>query len=156
MGVDPSIRKTGYSIIRFEKETRTLECLEASVIKLKTTLDIHTRLHVIYKYLEKEIEYFGVDAVGIESAFVNKKYPKACLSLSQVRGVVLLLVAEKNLKLMNVAPKEAKKIATMSGSAGKDFVQNMCNSIFNTGIKSHDASDAVAIALFTAINLSKN
>lgn len=156
LGVDPSIKNLGYSIVTFDKKTNDLKCHEASVLRLKSSVDIHTRLHIIYKHLEEIIRQYKVNTVGVETAFINHKYPSACLSLSQVRGVVLLLSAENNCELINVAPAEAKKLTTTSGNANKRLVQNMCNSIFNTGIKSHDASDAVAIALsavFKNVNL---
>lgn len=151
LGIDPSINHTGYSVITFDTKTNELKIVESSVIKCKSSQSVDSRLLFIYNHLNKKFEDYNINAVGVETAFISHKFPKACLLLSNVRGVVLLLAAQKKVNITDVFPKEAKKAVTMFGGANKQFVKNMVNKIFNKKIKNEDESDATAIALFTMV-----
>ncbi len=78
---------------------------------------------------------------------------KTAFSVGQARGVVLLVAAQANIEIIEIAPLRLKKVLLGSGLAKKKDVQNFVKDYFGLESipKPDDAADAVAIALSQAL-----
>lgn len=145
LGIDPSIRSTGYGIIEYSQNNYTV--LSHGVIKPSRRLIFHQKIYEIKNQLEKIIETFSPDEVAIENPFYAQNI-KTAITLGQVRGATLVAVASHNCSLYEYSPLEIKKAVTGYGQADKNQVKTMIKSLLkieNEDIET-DASDALAAA----------
>ena len=90
---------------------------------------------------------FKPDEIAIENPFYAQNI-KTALILGQVRGAVLVAVANNGLPLFEYSPLEIKKSVTGYGQADKNQVRLMVSTLLQIENKSLeiDASDALATA----------
>jgi len=88
------------------------------------------------------------DEAAVEETFQSVNAASA-IKLTEVRGAVLLVLAEAGLKVGEYSPARIKLAVTGNGRADKEQVQWMVRSLLNLAepVASFDASDAVAVAL---------
>jgi len=143
LGIDPGVRNTGFGIIEYCGNDYSV--LSFGVIKPSKKLLFHQKIMMIKNSLVDIIRRFEPDEVAIENLFYAQNV-KTALSLGQVRGAVLIAVAEQNCALYEYSPLEIKKAVTGYGQADKNQVQQMIKillKIENEKLET-DASDALA------------
>lgn len=145
LGIDPSVRSTGFGIIAYEEETYRL--VTSGAITPSRNLPFHHKMAAIKNRLEEIIATYGPDEVAIESPFYAQNI-KTALTLGQVRGAALVAVASRDCPLFEYSPLEIKKAVTGYGRADKNQVRTMILTLLNVPEKnlSTDASDALAAA----------
>ncbi|MFP4081487.1 MAG: crossover junction endodeoxyribonuclease RuvC [Candidatus Aminicenantes bacterium] len=150
LGIDPSIRSTGFGIIEYSSKDRKV--VSYGVIKPSPRLLFHHKINEIKSHLEKLIQDHQAEEVAIENPFYAQNI-KTAITLGQVRGATLVAVALQNCFLYEYSPLEIKKAVTGYGQADKNQVKTMIKSLLNIQDKkmSTDASDALAAA-FCHIN----
>ncbi|MFW6160232.1 MAG: crossover junction endodeoxyribonuclease RuvC [Acidobacteriota bacterium] len=145
LGIDPSVRATGFGII--SQEEKTLKVLDYGVIKPSRKQLFHHKINTIRSAIEELIIAHQPDEVVIENPFYAQNI-KTALTLGQVRGAALVAVASQNRPLFEYSPLEIKKAVTGYGQADKFQVQTMIKNLLN--INDHsislDATDALAAA----------
>ena len=145
LGIDPSIKSTGFGIIEYVNNTYTV--LSSGVIKPSRQKLFHHKINEIKSRLEELIKDFEPDEVAIENPFYAQNI-KTAITLGQVRGAALVAVASHNCSLHEYSPLEIKKAVTGYGQADKNQVRMMVKTLLN--IKDEkletDASDALATA----------
>ncbi|MFQ6070293.1 MAG: crossover junction endodeoxyribonuclease RuvC [Candidatus Aminicenantales bacterium] len=146
LGIDPSIKSTGYGIIDFSDNNYTV--ISHGVIRPSRRLAFHLRIFAIKNQIEQIIDTFSPDEVAIENPFYARNI-KTAITLGQVRGAALVAVASQNRSLYEYSPLEIKKAVTGYGQADKEQVKTMIKALLNLeGEKLEtDASDALAAAL---------
>lgn len=146
LGIDPGIADTGYGIIK--DEGGKLTCLKYGSIKTQSGLDLSLRLKLLYEELGEIIDEYVPEEAAVEKIFFNKNV-KTALIVGQARGVVLLLLKQKNLPLSEYTPGQIKQSVASYGKADKRQVQKMVKLIL--GLKTlpqpDDAADALAAAI---------
>jgi len=145
LGIDPSVRSTGYGIIEFSQDAYTV--LGYGVIKPSRRLLFHQKINEIKNQVENLINTFSPEEVAIENPFYAQNI-KTAITLGQVRGATLVAVASQNCTLHEYSPLEIKKAVTGYGRADKEQVKTMIKvllKIEDDGIE-EDASDALATA----------
>lgn len=146
LGVDPGTGILGFGIIDYIKGKTTL--VDAGVIKTPVKQEDSDRLLTIYEELEQLIKEYKPDAMSVEKLFFVRNITTA-MSVSQARGVVLLLGKQHKLELYEYTPLQIKQSVTGYGKAEKHQVQEMVKVIL--GLKSvpkpDDAADALAAAI---------
>ena len=145
LGIDPGISRTGYAIIKYEKgEPKLLAC--GCITTLPKTAEA-VRLLEIKNDLASIIKKYRPEAMCVETLFFATNI-KTAMAVGQARGVVILLGAEHNLKIIEVSPLQVKIAATGYGKADKAQVQRMIQTILKLKKipKPDDAADAAAIA----------
>jgi len=145
LGIDPSVRSTGYGIIEFSQDAYTV--LGYGVIKPSRRLLFHQKINEIKNQVENLINTFSPEEVAIENPFYAQNI-KTAITLGQVRGATLVAVASQNCALHEYSPLEIKKAVTGYGRADKEQVKTMIKvllKIEDDGIE-EDASDALATA----------
>ena len=145
LGIDPSIKATGFGIIEFSQNSYTV--IHNGVIKPSRRQLFHHRVNEIRTGLEEIIKTYKPDKVAIENPFYAKNI-KTAITLGQVRGAALVAVASHSCSLYEYSPLEIKMAVTGYGRADKNQVRAMIRTLLD--IKDEkletDASDALATA----------
>lgn len=153
LGVDCGSVKTGYGII--ETDGRDHRLIVAGVIRVKSTLPLHTRVTEIARELRELIRRYTPEAAAVEEVFYSLNV-KTALNLAHVRGVVLLAISEAGLEFGEYSPLEVKTSVVGYGRAEKQQVQMMIHSLLRleSAVRSEDACDALAVAVCHATRTS--
>jgi crossover junction endodeoxyribonuclease RuvC len=147
LGIDPGTATTGYGIIK-EEENGNLKILDFGVIRTSPDQSQANRLFHLYKRIKEIILLHHPDMGAVEKLFFERNVSTA-LNVGQARGVVLLAMAEINMRIGEYTPLEIKQAVAGYGGADKKQVQQMVKVIL--GLKSiphpDDAADALAVAI---------
>lgn len=147
LGIDPGTTRIGYGII--EKTRAGLGCLGYGVIGQPT--NNIGGIVVVIKDLNKIVRKYKPDLVGLEKIFYFKNQ-KTVISVSEMRGVILSVLAVNKIPVNEFTPLQVKQAVSSYGRAGKDQVQEMVRIILHIEerIKLDDAADGLAIAICCA------
>jgi crossover junction endodeoxyribonuclease RuvC len=106
------------------------------------------RLFTIYNELKEIIAELKPDVLSVEKLFFAQNVTTA-MSVSQARGVVLLLGRQHNMELHEYTPLQIKQALTGYGRADKKQIQEMVRVML--GLKDVPKPDDCADALAAAI-----
>ena len=159
LGIDPGTATTGFGIIRQTKNQP--ELVDFGVIATKKTLSDAERLEILAEDVNQLIKKYSPNAVGVEKLFLTTNQ-KTVMTVSQARGVVLLICQKHKLPIFEFTPLQVKSFICGYGKADKKQVQYIVQKTFKLRSvpKPDDAADALAIALcaghhFTRQNFTK-
>jgi Holliday junction resolvasome RuvABC endonuclease subunit len=140
-----------FSIVNIETRLYVLENLipvmddnfNKLLYKLSVIQDIVTDLYVAYNPI----------ALGVETSFLNTRFPKAVLQLSQYVAVIehTMYTLNTRIKMFRYMPRYIKRILGAGGSADKDDMMVTMSAIdeltnhINPYILSEHEVDAIAI-----------
>jgi len=149
LGVDPAAAgATGYGII--ESDGRSSRMLRFGALRATRKGPEHfpQRLREIHNMLSELIEEFQPHGVAVESVFTALNV-KTTLRLAEVRGVVLLAAAQRDIPVCSYSPREVKASVAGYGHADKQQMQLMVRALLNMTETPEpaDAADALAVAL---------
>jgi len=147
LGIDPGIATTGYGTI--SSKTRDIfEVLDFGIITTKKTSTESERLEILSRDLHKLIKKYKPERIGVEKLFFTTNH-KTAMSVSQARGVVLLIAQKNRVPAFEFTPLQVKSMVCGYGKAPKSQVQFMVQKAFKLKSlpKPDDAADALAIAL---------
>lgn len=145
LGIDPGSKVTGYGLIEV-RETK-IHHIDCGGIHIPVKEPMEMRLLYIHRKIRELLTRFKPDLASVEDVFFAKN-ARTSLILGQVRGVILLALAEFGIPFSSYPPCEVKKAITGYGVATKDQVQYMVKCLL--GLKEEafeDASDALALAI---------
>ncbi len=145
LGVDPSLRSTGFGLIEARGSQMTAIC--HGHIQNPPSLLPSRCLVRIGDALANLIREHKPDVMAVEG-LVYVQNTKIALTLGQVRGVVIAAAAASGLPIYEYAPRKVKQSVTGLGGAGKTQVGNMVKALL--GLKEApqpDAADALALAI---------
>jgi crossover junction endodeoxyribonuclease RuvC len=149
-GLDPSLRSTGYGIVRVEG--RDLRALGYGVIKNADKLTPSRCLETIHREVSTLLSQHKCDAAAVEGVIYLQNVQTA-ITLGAARGAALLAMAQAGLPIYEYAPRRVKAAATGRGGAQKAQVAFMMRALLGlTENPPHDAADALAIAVTHAQN----
>ncbi len=148
LGIDPGTATTGFGIIQSSKKSNDFTLVDFGVITTKKTLGDAKRLKILADDLKKLIKKYKPDAVGVEKLFFTTNQ-KTVMTVSQARGVVLLICQTLNLPILEFTPLQVKSFICGYGKAEKKQVQYIIQKTFKlkSAPRPDDAADALAIAL---------
>ncbi|MCB1050797.1 MAG: crossover junction endodeoxyribonuclease RuvC [Acidobacteria bacterium] len=145
LGLDPGSQTTGVAVIQVNGNRLT--ALHGEAIQLKT-LALPERLVKLEATLLGLIDVHQPQVLVVEKVFHGVNV-KSTLMLGQVRGVVLLCAAKRQVPVEEYNPTEVKKAVVGFGRAEKQQVQMMVKHLLNlpTIPTPHDIADAYALAI---------
>ncbi|MCP5506655.1 MAG: crossover junction endodeoxyribonuclease RuvC [Chlamydiales bacterium] len=154
LGIDPGTRITGYGII--ETNLRTYSPLDFGCIRPPATLSLHERYAVIHEGIEHLLDAYPIEAVSVETQFVSRNAQSA-IKLGMARGVAILAATKRKIPVFEYAPKKAKLAVVGTGSATKEQVQRMMQTLLHLKElpKPEDAADALALAIAHANSIKQ-
>lgn len=149
LGIDPGLASTGAVVIEAGEE---LVIFHKEVIRTKPEQKITERLGIIAHSLERVIDTYKPQVLGLESAFIRRDAPQTGLSLGKVLGVVILTAYRKKLELLEITPREVKETLTGYGNAAKGQIGRAVAVRFGLAepLRPDHVADAAAIALTAA------
>jgi len=146
LGVDPSLRATGYGVIRGESEKNRAVGSYGTVVN-PPSLSHPNCLERIFDRLSEVIASEKVEVMAIESTIYVQSY-KTAIILGAARGSALLAAAKAGVPVFEYAPKRVKQAVVGRGAAGKHQVGFMVRALLGlTETPESDAADALAVAL---------
>lgn len=156
LGIDPGTATTGYGIISSAEKKGDYRLVNFGVITTKKTLSDAERLEILAKDLEFLLKKYNPDAVGVEKLFLTTNQ-KTVMTVSQARGVVLLVCQKHKIPILEFTPLQVKNFVCGYGKAEKKQVQYIVQKTFRLKSvpKPDDAADALAIALCAAFHYQK-
>ena len=149
LGVDPAAAgATGYGVIESDGRRSRMLRFGALPATRKGPEHFPERLREIHAMLSELIEEFEPQGVAVESVFTALNM-RTALKLAEVRGVVLLAAAQRNISVHSYSPREVKACVAGYGHAGKEQMQQMVRAMLGMSETPEpaDAADALAVAL---------
>ena len=147
LGIDPGFKATGYGFI--ECQNRSMKVLEAGTIEPKIKDNIQNRILKIYLCLDQLLVSYKPDILVLEQLYAHYKHPATASKMGHVRGVICLLCAQKNIKLVEYSVKRIRKAICGNGNATKAQVSRIVGHTFKIDERKLplDATDALGLAL---------
>jgi crossover junction endodeoxyribonuclease RuvC len=145
LGVDPSLRGTGFGIIQLAQPFP--ETLAHGTISCPKNWERSRCLAKISKTLREEIEKHRPTVCVIEGLFFAQNLQTA-LIMGEARGAAMAAVAESGIEIFEIAPRKVKQAIVGYGAAQKSAVAKMVQRLLNLSKPpAPDAADALALAL---------
>lgn len=151
LAIDPGSVTAGYALL--QKEGRKIHYVTSGILKFNGQIEFLHRIKSIYDQTLELIEKHQPDEVALES-LIFVKSPDALIKLAQSRGTMLAAISQKyHEKIFEYSPNLVKSTVAGHGHADKEGIQKVLLQYFGlTNFKTHDESDAVAIALCHLLN----
>lgn len=145
LGIDPSLRGTGYGVIRTGRGGP--RAVAQGVIACPPGWERSRCLFRIAEALRDVVREHRPGVCVIESLFYAQNYQTA-LIMGEARGACLVAVAEAGLSVFEMAPRRVKQAIVGYGAAQKLAVAKMVQRILDLPEPPPgDAADAFALAL---------
>ena len=154
LGIDPGVARVGYGVLEANGD-RIVASSHGCIETAKT--EMHgNRLVAVRQGMEALINRYNPAVIGLEKLFFEKNV-KTALSVSEARGVLLLVAAERKIPVIEMTPLQVKQSITGNGRADKRQMQEMVKILLKLSVipKPDDAADALAIAM-TCLRLSRS
>ncbi len=145
LGVDPSLRGTGYGIIRLGQPHH--EVLAQGTIKSPASWERSRCLLHIATALRDALKNHQPTVCIVEGLFFAQNLQTA-LIMGEARGASLVVAAEAGMEIYEIAPRKVKQAIVGYGAAQKSAVAKMVQRLLRLEEQpSPDAADALALAL---------
>jgi crossover junction endodeoxyribonuclease RuvC len=146
LGVDPGTNVLGYGVI--EVKGQKIKVIEIGVVSMAHLEDHPEKLKKIFERLREIIVAHRPDEMAIEAPFYAKNV-QSMLKLGRAQGVAIAVAMVNGLDVTEYSPRKIKQSVTGKGSATKEQVAAMLETILHTKLDNHtlDATDALAAAV---------
>lgn len=145
LGIDPSLRGTGYGIIRLGPNGPM--ALTHGTISCPASWQRSRCLFQILQTLRDVLKEHKPTVCGIEGLFYAQNLQTA-LIMGEARGACLAAIAETGIDIFEIAPRKVKQAIVGYGAAQKMAVAKMVQRMLHLSeLPSADAADALGLAL---------
>lgn len=146
LGIDPGLSRCGYGAVRRTPTGLTAE--SAGVITTSRDDPIPQRLAALAGELRALLAELRPDAVAVERVLFQTN-ARTAMSVGQASGLALAAAAEAGCAVVQYSPNEVKQAVAGYGSAGKEQVQRMVQSLLGLAERPRppDTADALALAI---------
>lgn len=145
LGLDPSLRGTGYGVIRLAKPVP--QTLVQGTISCPPNWNRSRCLVKIAQCLREVVQRHQPGVCIVEGLFYAQNLQTA-LIMGEARGAALATVAEAGLEIYELAPRKVKQAIVGYGAAQKLAVAKMVQRMLRLAEPpAPDAADALALAL---------
>lgn len=151
LAIDPGSVTAGYALL--QKEGRKVHYIASGILKFDSGSEFLHRVKDIYDQTLGLMEKYQPDEIALES-LIFVKSPQALIKLAQSRGTMLAALSQTHhQKIYEYSPNLVKSTVSGHGHADKEGIQKVLTQYLGiTNFKTHDESDAVAIALCHLLN----
>jgi crossover junction endodeoxyribonuclease RuvC len=145
LGVDPSLRSTGYGVIRQAKPHPV--ALGHGTISCPPNWE-HSRCLVKISQTLREVLHEHQPTVCVAEGLFYAQNLQTAIVMGEARGAALAVIAEAGLEIYEIAPRKVKQAIVGYGAAQKSAVAKMVQRLLNLPKPpAPDAADALALAL---------
>lgn len=156
LGIDPGTGRTGWGIVdHTEGEDKVAYVAHGCVVTGKED-PMHKRLLILHNSLNEIINEYNPQCMIVEQIFFGIN-SRTAISVSQARGISMLIAAKKKLPFFEYTSMQVKSLVGGSGKTEKKEMQKVVRRLlsknsqtlsFSTKDKAFDdAADALAIAI---------
>lgn len=150
LGIDPGYGRCGICVI--DNTTRPETVLFSDCIQTPASIDMFERFKIVSDAVISAIELYNPKVMAIEKLFFDKN-TKTAIDVAQVRGALMMIAAQKGMRLFEYTPAQIKVAVSGYGKASKRDVIFMIPKLvksdkISSGVKIiDDEYDAIATAL---------
>ena len=152
LGIDPGLATVGIGIVE-AVSAHDIQVIDWYTITTAANTPLPDRLQELSCDLTEILDNIKPDIVVVEQIFfsVNKK---TASGVAQARGVLISCIAGRGIPILEPSPTKLKMCIPGDGSADKKQMQNMVVRTLKLkeAPKPDDAADALALAIFGAVN----
>ena len=154
LGIDPSLRGTGYGVIEIAKPNAMV--LAHGTISCPKDWPHSRCLAHIAQTLRDVLRKFQPTVCAVEGLFFAQNL-KTAIVMGEARGAALAAIAEAGVEIYEIAPRKVKQAIVGYGAAQKLAVAKMVQRMLQlTELPAADAADALALALAQMQNLERS
>lgn len=154
LGLDPSLRGTGYGVIEVAKPNPI--ALAHGTISCPKDWPHSRCLAHIAQTLRDVLRKFQPTVCAVEGLFFAQNI-KTAIVMGEARGAALAAIAEAGVEIYEIAPRKVKQAIVGYGAAQKLAVAKMVQRMLQLEeLPAADAADALALALAQAQNLERS
>ena len=145
LGIDPGTLHTGYGLVR--RVGSRIVRIDSGTIHTDPKAEMSRRLLTIRDRLEEILTACPPSRAAVEDIFFAKNAASA-LKLGQVRGVILVTLAGRDIPTVSFPPALVKRSIVGSGRADKSQIQRVIQAVLGLSYAPQaDEADALAIAV---------
>lgn len=145
LGVDPSLRGTGFGVLQWDKQQP--RALAMGTIECPAGWDRSRCLVRITQTLRDVVRQHQPTVCVVEGLFYAQNLQTA-LIMGEARGAAIAVVAEAGLDVFEIAPRKVKQALVGYGAAQKLAVARMVQRVLKLAeAPDPDAADALALAI---------
>ena len=145
LGIDPSVRGTGFGLLRVAG--RQLTALAYGTVRCPAKWERSRCLAQIARTIREQIQRHQPTVCVVEGLFYAQNIQTAII-MGEARGASLVAAAEAGLEIFEIAPRKMKQAIVGYGAAQKLAVAKMVQRMLNLPEPPEtDAADALALAL---------
>ena len=145
LGIDPSLRGTGYGVIDTAQAIPATLC--QGTIRCPADWPLSRCMRKISETLEDILQKTKPTIAAVEGLFYAQNI-RTALVMGQARGAALATLARAELDVFEIAPRKVKQAIVGYGAAQKEAVAKMVQTrLALPQLPEPDAADALAIAL---------
>ena len=146
LGIDPGTSIMGYGIIKATGSQPAV--VDLGIIELNKITDHYIKLKNIFERTLQLIDRYHPDELAIEAPFYGKNV-KSMLLLGRAQGVTISAALTRSIPVFEYAPRKIKLSITGRGTASKEQVAALLQSILKIDKipDKLDATDGLAVAL---------
>jgi crossover junction endodeoxyribonuclease RuvC len=145
LGVDPSLRGTGYGVIRAEKSQFSV-VVHGTISCPAGWARSRCLVKIIQTLRDVMLEHKPTVCV-VEGLFFAQNLQTAII-MGEARGAAMSVIAEVGLEIYEIAPRKVKQAIVGYGAAQKLAVAKMVQRMLSLAeLPAPDAADALALAL---------
>jgi len=146
LGMDTALRCTGFGLI--DTDGQIFQAVDCGVIRTTAKERLSECLRRLSGGVRELVDNYHPDVVAIEGGFFQLN-AKVTMVLGAARGVVMAILAEKQVPIYEYAPRRVKQAVCGYGNASKEQVAMLVSQILKIPIANieDDATDALALAI---------
>lgn len=146
LGIDPGLERLGYGVI--DNMGSEYRVCGYGLVTTERNKPIPERLKVLYEDVGVILDRYMPDIVVMEELIFSRNVTTAMV-VGAVRGVLMLLTAQRGLPLLEVSPSHVKRVVCGHGRAVKSQIQRAVVSILGLSEipRPDDVADALALAI---------
>lgn len=146
LGIDPGTTIMGYGLIQVKGNQ--MQLINMGVLHLNKLNTHADKLKRIFERTLALIDEYNPDELSLEAPFFGKNV-QSMLKLGRAQGVAMAAGLYRDIPIFEYAPKKIKMSITGKGTASKEQVASMLQSLLNIKEmpKHLDASDGLAAAV---------
>jgi crossover junction endodeoxyribonuclease RuvC len=147
LGIDPGVSRCGYGCVEGGAGGRS-RAVAVGVLTTPPSDPLPNRLAELDTELRRLIAELRPDVVAVERVFFQVN-ARTAMSVGQASGLALVAAAQAGCEVAQYTPNEVKSAVAGYGSAPKEQVQRMVQSLLGLAEvpSPPDAADALALAL---------